>query len=152
MTAIGTPEADSAPHLARNAADAGFWAGLDDGELRLPRCAGCDRWVWPAEWRCASCGTFGLRWTGVAATGTVWSWTRTWYPFVDERADDLPYVVVVVELAHAGGSRLLGVLRGDETGLACGATVTGRIEPASARTLGLPSVVWELTPGAVADR
>ena len=28
-------------------ADDRFWASLEDGEFRLPRCADCKRWMWP---------------------------------------------------------------------------------------------------------
>ena len=132
--------------MAVSGLDAGFWEGLEQDELRLPRCKDCQAWIWPAEPRCKTCGSFALRWDPVALEGIVYSWTRTWYPFVDERAADLPYVVVLVELPHAGGSRLLGVLTGDEAGLRTGARVVGRIAPASDRTFGLRSVTWSVRP------
>jgi uncharacterized OB-fold protein len=80
----------------------------------------------------------------VPAEGSVYSWTRTWYPFVDARSDALPYVVVLVELPQAANTRLLGVLTGDEAGLAIGARVVGAITAGSDATYGLPSVTWRL--------
>jgi uncharacterized OB-fold protein len=141
-------DASTVRQMASAAPDAGFWSALEAGQFRLPRCPGCERWMWPADWRCASCGTFGLDWTEVALEGVVYSWTKTWYPFVPERTDDLPYVVVLVELPAAGGSRLLGILTGDESALARGAPLTGHIEPPDDRTFGLPSVTWSLVNGS----
>jgi len=100
--------------------------------------------MWPADCRCPECGSYELDWVTVPAEGTVYTWTRTWYPFVAERAAELPYVVVLVELPHAGDSRMLGVLEGGEDGLRRGARVVGAIQPPREATFGLPSVTWSL--------
>lgn len=127
-------------------ADDPFWRALEDGELRLCRCAGCATWVWPAHFRCGACGGWDMDWPEVAARGRVFSWTRSWYAFerVAERAADLPYVTIVAELPEADGARVMGVLCGDETGLRVGAAVTGKILPPSETTKFYPSIVWEL--------
>jgi uncharacterized OB-fold protein len=125
--------------------DAPYWHGLRRGELVVERCTGCRTWIWPAEWRCGECGSFELGWESVEPTGTVYSWTRTHYPFDPSHADLIPYVHVLVALTEAGGRRLLGILTGDQTGLRIGATVRGYVEPPSARTLDLPALRWELT-------
>lgn len=122
--------------------DAGYWTGLDEGELRLLRCPACRRWVWPAEPLCGDCGRFDLAWESVDMVGTVYSWTRTYYPFVPERSHQLPYVVVLVELPQAGYARLLGVLEGDT--VATGDRVVGHIQPPRDETFGLPSVTWRV--------
>ena len=128
-------------------ADDGFWEALEAGEFRLPRCAGCGRWTWPAHWRCGECGSWEFRWTAVERAGTVYSWTRTWYAFdrTRERAEDVPYVVVLVEIDGTDGARVLGVLNGDEAPLKIGARVRGTIVEPSERAKGYPSVVWSLT-------
>lgn len=128
------------------AADDPFWEALEAGELRLPCCAGCGRWTWPAHWRCGACGSWEFRWTAVEPAGTVYSWTRTWYAFdrTTERAGDLPYVVVLVEVDGTDGARVLGVLTGDEAPLKVGARVTGTILPPSEKSLGYPSLVWSI--------
>lgn len=92
-------------------ADAPFWTALGEGEVRIPRCAGCEAWTWPAAYRCARCGSFDFTWSAVAPEGTVHSWTRTWYAFAPERRDEVPYCTVVVELPAAGGARVLGRFR-----------------------------------------
>jgi len=127
-------------------ADDPFWEALEAGDFRLPRCCGCGRWTWPAHWRCGECDSWEFRWTAVEPVGTVYSWTRTWYPFdrTKGRAGDIPYVVVLVEVDATDGARVLGVLTGDEAPLKIGARVTGAILPPSERSLGYPSIVWSV--------
>jgi uncharacterized OB-fold protein len=126
------------------AADEPFWAALESGEFRLPRCAGCGRWTWPAHWRCGDCGSWDFDWTALEPRGSVFSWTRTWYAFdrTKERAGDLPYVVILAEIDDADGARVLGVLAGDDAGLKIGAPVVGTILPPSEKAQGYPSIVW----------
>src|ERR1700709_2690317 len=101
------------------AADDEFWRGLEEGRFSLPRCQGCDRWTWPAHYRCGECGSWHFRWEEVEPVGNVFSWTRTWQAFetIQERAPSLPYVTVLAEIPAAGGARVLGVLKGGEAGL-----------------------------------
>jgi uncharacterized OB-fold protein len=128
------------------AADDRYWESLEEGTFRLSRCAGCREWMWPAHWRCGECGSWEVTWEDVEPVGSVYSWTRTWYAFdrIAERADDVPYVVVLVELPHAGGARILGVLKGDDTALRIGAPVTGSIDPPSSKTKGYATIRWSL--------
>ena len=85
-------------------------------------------------------------WTDVAPQGTLYSWTRTHYvtAAIKERALDLPFVVVLVELPGAGGIRIDGVLAGSEEGLRIGALVYGVIAPASEKSKGYTSMTWAL--------
>jgi uncharacterized OB-fold protein len=125
--------------------DEPFWLALGDGQVKLPRCSSCSQWVWPARPFCPHCLTATLRWVQIMPEGLVYTWTRTWYPFVPWRADDLPYVAIVFDVVAAGNAKMIGVLEGSQDGLEIGAGVRGRIVPPSDRSLGLPSVVWELS-------
>jgi uncharacterized OB-fold protein len=124
--------------------EAPFWQGVREGELRLPRCAGCQRWNWPPVPRCPWCGSFEHVWERVEPRGTIYSWTRIHRASRPALADDVPYVVALVELPQAGSARVLGRLSGDERGLALGVPVTGSFRPPSAMTNGMPSIVWTL--------
>jgi len=128
-------------------ADDEYWKALERGEFRLPRCSGCGRWTWPAHFRCGECGSWDFDWAEVKPEGIVFSWTRSWYAFdrVSERADDLPYVTLLVELSAADGARVLGMLKGPEDGLSVGAPVRGVVEAPTYKSKGYPSMVWELT-------
>jgi uncharacterized OB-fold protein len=129
-------------------ADDEYWRALEDGTFRLPRCAGCGSWMWPAHFRCGKCGTWDMHWAEIPPTGTVYAWTRTWYAFdrVRERAGDVPYVTILAEVAGAGGPRVLGMLEGTESGLKVGASVRGVIKPPAEKSKGYPSICWQLVP------
>nr|WP_234901328.1 zinc ribbon domain-containing protein [Mycolicibacterium fluoranthenivorans] len=114
---------------AEDGSDQPHWDGLRDGVLRIQRCGTCRTWIWSPRPICPSCHSFDTRWEAVEPTGTVYSWTRTWQPFTPESTGHLPYVVVLVELRGAGGSRVVGVLA-DADGITpvIGAPVRGTIE------------------------
>ncbi|MEQ3549922.1 OB-fold domain-containing protein [Pseudonocardia nematodicida] len=128
-------------------ADDGFWESLEDGGFRLPRCADCAEWMWPAHHRCAVCGCWEQRWEPTPMDGRVYSWTRV-HTAVDrarEGAPDLPYVVIVAELPAAAGARVLGRLAGPDQGVRVGARVNGHIDPPSPRTRGYAVVRWSVS-------
>ena len=134
---------EEAQNLAATGLDAEFWDGLVEGVVRLPACTECGRWIWPAQPRCPDCLRATLEWREVEPVGVVYSWTRTWYPFAPERAESLPYVVVLVELPAAGAVRLLGEYTGpSDDDIAVGDRVVGVIAPPAPRTFGLPSLTW----------
>jgi len=127
-------------------ADGEYWQGLEDGVFRLPRCHQCKAWTWPAHFRCGKCGSWEFEWTALEPIGKVFTYTRTRYAFdrVLERAEDVPYVVIVAELPEADGARVIGVLSGEEEGLAIGAPVRGIIMPPSPKSKHYPSLCWQL--------
>lgn len=127
-------------------ADDQFWRGLEDGTFQLPRCSGCQSWTWPAHFRCGRCGSWEFDWVALEPRGVVFTYTRTRYAFdrVMERKDQVPYVTIVAEIPEADNVRVMGVLQGDEAGLAIGARVKGVIAPPSPTTKNYPSIRWQL--------
>lgn len=127
-------------------ADDEFWRGLEDGVFQLPRCTSCNAWMWPAHHRCGGCGSWQFEWIAMEPVGKIFTYTRSRYAFdrVLERAEDVPYVSVVTEIPEAGNARVMGVLTGDETGLAIGAPVRGIILPPNPKTKNYPSICWQL--------
>jgi hypothetical protein len=128
-------------------ADQRFWDALAEGHVEMPRCAQCGAWHWPAVWRCAACGSWAQTWVEVPLEGAIYAWTRNWHPFGGLEQIGLPFVTVVVALDSAGGRRLAGLLEGDETGLATGVPVLGRIDSTPIAGDHIPSIRWRLAPG-----
>ena len=124
--------------------EAPFWEALDRGAFELPTCGGCGVWNWPPTPRCPHCGSFAHDWVPTELAGTVYSWTRIWTNFSPERSAEGPFVVLLVELPHAGHSRVIGTLEGSEDALAIGSPVRGRIKSRSPEARGMPSVVWSI--------
>ena len=125
--------------------DRPHWEGLRGGQVRIQRCAPCGHWIWAPQPLCPRCHSFDLTWPAVEPTGTVYSWTRTWQPFSPELSGHVPFVIVVGELATAGGRRLLGVLcDGDGASVHVGQPVRGEIDPAPS-VESWPVLRWRLT-------
>lgn len=125
-------------------ADDRYWESLEEGEFRLPQCAGCKGWMWPAHFRCGECGSWEQIWEPVELTGSIYSWTRSWLTFdrTSERTEDLPYTVILAEILGADGVRVLGVLDGPDEKVRVGAAIRGHIDPPSAKSKGYAAVRW----------
>jgi uncharacterized OB-fold protein len=93
--------------------DAPYWEGVRRGELRVQRCRACLGWQWGPEWICHHCLSLDLGWETIEGRGAIYSWERVWHPVHPALKDACPYVVVLVELPHAGGIRMIGNLLGD---------------------------------------
>jgi hypothetical protein len=109
----------------------GFFVAARRGELVVRRCAGCDALLHLPRAYCHTCGSWEGRWSPVAGTATLHSWTVVEHQV--HPAYPVPYTVVLVELDDAA-ARFVGHL-------------PGRPELAP----GLPMRVWfeELDEGAV---
>lgn len=116
---VAEPDGLSAPH----------WAALRRNELSIQCCKKCSTWQWGPEWICHACHSFDVAWKPVRPEGRIYSWTRVWHPTHDALANHGPYIVVVVELPHAGNVRVIGNLVGDvHQQVSIGAAVTGVFE------------------------
>lgn len=117
---------------AEDGHDRPYWEGLVEGELRLQRCGACATWIWGPQSVCGECFSVDIGWDTVEPRGTVYSWARSRYPFIEELAGKVPYVTVLVELPGAGGRRVLGIVDDDdvERDPVIGEQVTGVIEQA----------------------
>lgn len=127
-------------------ADGPFWAALEHEEFRVPRCSKCKSWMWPAHFRCGHCGSWTIDWVEIEPIGTLYTWTRNHAvsDVIKERREMLPYVTILVELTHAGGIRIPGVLAGSDAGLHIGAPLRGRIRPADELSKNYVTMIWGL--------
>ena len=106
-----------------------YWNGLRENRLLVQRCGGCGGWQFGPEWICHRCHRFDPGWVEVAPRGRIYSWERVWHPVHACLKDHGPYLVVVVELPHAGNVRMLGNLLGDpRQEVVIGAEVEGVFE------------------------
>ncbi|MGW6332912.1 Zn-ribbon domain-containing OB-fold protein [Nocardia rhamnosiphila] len=109
--------------------DLPYHEGLRDHRLVLPHCRACGTWTWPPDVICWNCHTFKPEWVETRPEGRIYSWTRVWHPARPELAGDAPYLIVLVELPHASGVRLIGNLLGPgEQQVKCGTPVSGVFE------------------------
>jgi len=74
----------------------------------VQRCHQCGTRQHPPEELCHHCGSLDLGHEGLAATGTVHSYTVAHYPVNRALADAVPYAVVLVSLDDAPELRVVG--------------------------------------------
>lgn len=86
-----------------------LWAGLAEGELRLPVCTACGRAHFYPRILCPHCGGTDLTWEPMSGAGVVYSYT------VSHRldADRVPFQQVLALVDLAEGPRMLVELRGE---------------------------------------
>ena len=113
MTEAYLPPGLPIPIPERNGLSAPYWEGVREGRLKVQRNPLTGVYQWPPQWIAHDTQTFELDWVEVAPRGTIYSWTRVWHPVHPALREAGPYIVVVVELRHAGGVRMLGNLLGE---------------------------------------
>jgi uncharacterized OB-fold protein len=82
-----------------------YWEGLAARELRVRVCDECGRAACPPMPGCPHCGYEQGHVVVARGDGTLYSWTVCHVAFDPEFADEVPYVVGVVDLAE--GARIV---------------------------------------------
>jgi uncharacterized protein len=91
-----------------------YWDGLREGRLMLQRCAVC-RGVWhPPEPVCPWCQSSAVEWFPASGRGHLYSYTWVHHATHEVFRDDLPYLVVLVDLEE--GPRLVSTIQGQGVG------------------------------------
>lgn len=121
-------------------ADIPYWAALAEGRLKVQCCQSCGTWAWPPVSRCGTCGNWEPDWRETPLTGRLYSWIRTCQPFGG--SEEIPFVSLLVELPAAGGKRLMALYEGDESKLAIGMALTGRIDHVDVGGRQVPVTRW----------
>lgn len=98
------------------AANRPFWAGAEAGELRLQVCDDCGKHRFPDSQVCPNCLSHAATWQPVSGRGKVWSWIRMHQNYLPAFSEQLPYIVLFVELDE--GPRLMSSFQGDPETLA----------------------------------
>ena len=75
-----------------------YWDSCRRGELLIQKCDSCDEYQFYPRGICANCWSEGIRWVQASGRGTVWTYTVTYQNRTPGFAEDVPYVLAVVEL------------------------------------------------------
>ncbi|MBW2078743.1 MAG: OB-fold domain-containing protein, partial [Deltaproteobacteria bacterium] len=76
----------------------------------LQKCKWCGRFRFPPSPGCYYCGKRGESWQSVSGKGVLYSWIVIHHPLDKRLANEVPFVVVLVELEE--GPRMAGRLTG----------------------------------------
>ena len=87
-----------------------FWDAVAERRLVVPRCTACGAWIWQPRPLCPRCHEPGPAWVSVTGDARVASWTALHPPVLAVWADQVPFVILLVELDDAPGVRMLGQL------------------------------------------
>ena len=83
-----------------------YWAAAARGELVVPRCDGCARYVWYPDGACRGCGATARTWTRVSGRGRLFSWSIVHRAFIPQLADLVPFVTGLVTIDEDPAVRL----------------------------------------------
>jgi uncharacterized OB-fold protein/acyl dehydratase len=99
-----------------------FWDGLKAHKVRLQQCDDCGHWIFFPRAHCSACASPRLTWRDVAGTGTLYTYTVTRVPTLQEFTDEMPQKLAVVQLDEGPhiNTTLVGV---DEAALQVGIRV-----------------------------
>ncbi len=84
-----------------------FWAAAARGELAVPRCDACRRYVWYPDGTCRFCGAQACTWTTVSGRGRLYSWSVVRRAFIPQLAADVPYVAALVAIDEDPAVRIV---------------------------------------------
>lgn len=133
------------PTPAPDGLDAAYWQGLQAGLLKIQRCDACERYQWGPEWICHRCHHDKLSFAEVETVGVVYSYERVWHPVHPALQEQGAYLVVLVELPHADGVRLVGNLLGDPMQeVTIGAAVQAKFEHHSDAEPAFTLLQWQV--------
>jgi uncharacterized OB-fold protein len=105
---------------------AGYWRATRAHVLAIARCSRCGVFSHPPDDVCAACGDVDPQFVfePVSGEGTLRSWTTVRQALLPGFEDEVPYVLVDVELDAQAGLRITGrLLDGDGRELRLGARV-----------------------------
>jgi uncharacterized OB-fold protein len=87
-----------------------YWDSLKRSALSVQRCKGCGTLRNYPRLVCDRCYSVECDWVDLSGRGKVHSWTITHHAFHPSFKEEVPYVLVIVDLDE--GVRMMGRLRG----------------------------------------
>ncbi len=125
-----------------------FWEAAARHVLTVARCSNCGTFAIPPDIACSACASPDpeFRFEAVSGRGTLRTWTVVRQSFLPGFDDDVPFVLVDVELEEQSGLRMIGrLLDGPDAPLRLGAAVTVAFEDI-AEGISVPAFVLAAQP------
>ena len=83
-----------------------YFAGAARGELMIPRCESCGRFVWYPARECPACASGSVGWVAVSGDATLFSWAVVRRAFLPAFETMVPFVTALVALVEDPAVRL----------------------------------------------
>jgi len=84
-----------------------FWDSARESRLIACKCADCGAFRMPPTAFCWNCRSREIEWVTLPGTGTVYTFTIVRHPMTPAARHAIPYVVAVISLDGAAGTRLI---------------------------------------------
>ena len=123
-----------------------FWAAAAEHVLTVARCTQCGAFTMPPDVVCLHCASTdpSFVFTPVSGRGAIRSWTVVRQAFLPGFEDELPFVLVDVELVEQPDLRMIGrLLDGVGADISLGAAVVAGFEDLAA---GVAIPAFRLAP------
>lgn len=130
-----TDSAGQRPLPVPDETSAPFWSAAAEHVLTVARCGRCGQFTMPPDLVCPHCHSTDPRFefTPVSGRGVVRSWTVVRQAFLPGFDDDLPFVLLDVELVEQAELRFIGrLLDGVDAAVHIGDAVTVGFEDLTA--------------------
>lgn len=75
-----------------------YWDACRQGQLVIQKCDSCNEFQFYPRGICANCWSNDIKWYKASGKGTVWSFTVTYQNRTPGFAEDVPYILALVEL------------------------------------------------------
>ena len=75
-----------------------YWDSCRRGQLMIQKCDSCAEYQFYPRGICANCWSNDIQWYSASGKGTVWTFTVTHQNRTPGFAEDVPYVLALVEL------------------------------------------------------
>ncbi|WP_158409762.1 Zn-ribbon domain-containing OB-fold protein [Gordonia sp. KTR9] len=88
-----------------------FYGHFAQGKIALQRCSACNSWIHIPREMCFRCGSLNLKWDECSGRAELFTWTDTALAPLPVLAEDVPFVVGLVQLEEGPRvvSRLVNV-------------------------------------------
>ena len=75
-----------------------FWDSCRQGQLLIQQCDRCGEYQFYPRGICANCWSLDIKWVRASGKGTVWTFSITYQNRTPAFAEEVPYVLALVEL------------------------------------------------------
>ena len=110
-----------------------FWKACQEERFVAQACEDCRSYRWPPSPVCPRCRSLQSCWQDLDGRGTIWTFTTVHHAFHPSLADELPYVVGLIDLDE--GLRIVGRIEPEGREVAIGARVRVRFREVEGRKL-----------------
>ncbi|MEX2540682.1 MAG: Zn-ribbon domain-containing OB-fold protein [Trueperaceae bacterium] len=100
-----------------------FWDALLEQRILIQRCNSCGNLIHNPKIRCPNCHGADLGWANCPTSGRIYSYTVVHRPLNDAFADNVPYVIGLVELDEVKVRLMTNIVNCDEEALEIGERV-----------------------------